>query len=407
LEFTLFASLLGGVGAAEIAAGNVRLRSLLAIIVAVGAALVVTAVAVMSSGRLSAGANLPLRNPAFFVPVWTFVAASVVIVLFGRAPRAPVMAVLLAICTLADVSTFAWYQSWRSPVTPAMLEPSPAAISVRARLAAGHQRVFSVAGGMTLAGVPPNLNLVWGLPAAGGYVQMLLTAPGIFLQLLPQGTISAALLANGNDQSLDLAAIRYIVAPAASARGIVAQRPGWKLVEPDARGDAIIENTRAQPRVRIVHRVIARAADATLDMIRQGLLDPREAAIPPGDGTLDTPSDGADSAVITDLDADDMRVNVACRNACFLATSDNYNSMWVATIDGTGVPLRLTDYTLRGVFVPPGKHVVAFAYRPWSIALGGAVTVLSLIAMLALVVAPSISARASWNGSDPAAEPGG
>jgi uncharacterized membrane protein YfhO len=60
--------------------------------------------------------------------------------------------------------------------------------------------------------------------------------------------------------------------------------------------------------------------------------------------------------------------------------------MWHATLDGSAVPLRLTDYTLRGVAIPPGRHTVAFTYRPWIVALGGAISLAALAIVVVLLV---------------------
>ncbi len=388
-EFTLFASLLGGIGAAEIARGTVQPRQIHIAVALIGVALAGAVLDALHSGVLSGPAADAINNPAFVVPIVVFVIASIVIVAYPRLSSARLAAALVIVCTVADLSTFAWFEYWRTPVSEAVLQPAPATLMLHDRLERTHQRMFSVAGATTLEGIPPNLSLVWGVPAAGGYVQLLLTSPGIFLQLFPQGTIAPALLANGADRSLDLAAVRYAVIAPGDAAGFMAARPAWRLLQQSEIG-TILENTHAEPRARIVHRVEQVPVDQALQAIRQGALDTNAIALIPSGGTLATQPDPADAAIITALHSDDMQLNVTCRTPCFLVTSDNYNSMWRASIDGARVPLLLTDYTLRGVFVPAGTHTVAFTYRPWIIWLGAAITLVCacVIGALALLRRP-------------------
>ena len=391
LEFTLFASILGGVGAAELARGSVSARRIRVALVAIGVALVAAAAGAMHSGILTGAAADPLRNAALFVPAIAFVVTAVLITSYKRIPSPRLALTILALCTIADLSSFAWFAYWRSPVNESMMQPPPAAVALRAQLAQTHQRIFSVAGATT-DGIPPNLSLVWGVPAAGGYVQLLLTSPGIFLQLFPQGTMTPALLLDGADRSLDLAAIRYVVIPPDQAMAFEAARPSWRLFERSEVG-TILENPNAAPRVRILHRVVAMSPDDALQAIRHGSLDTKTVATIQRAGALDTPADPSDATAITNLDADDMRVEVTCRTRCFLETSDNYNSMWTASVDGIRTPLLPADYTLRGIFIDAGTHVAAFAYRPWITILGGAVSLISALIMVGLLVVSARSGR--------------
>lgn len=54
----------------------------------------------------------------------------------------------------------------------------------------------------------------------------------------------------------------------------------------------------------------------------------------------------------------------------FLVLSEIYYDGWEAHLDGRPTKIYRTDYTLRGVVVPPGEHRVEFVYRPRSIRLG-------------------------------------
>jgi len=399
LEFTLLTAVLGGIGAAELARGAVSWRALGAALALSALAFAATLAEALCCGARSGAANDVVRNAALFVPIVVFALGVVVLVAMRVQPSSRLAAAAVVTATVLDLASFAWFQYWRTPVTPEQLRPPAGVEALRTVLDASHQRVFSVAGSETLGvGIPPNLSLVWGVPSAGGAVSLLLTAPGIFLQLLPQGTMAPSLLADGTDRSLDLAAIRYVVLVSrAQVAPLLAAHPGWRLLADGALGP-IIENTRAEARARIVHRVVVMPPDAALQAIRSGALDTHAIALAQSGDPLDTPDDPSDGATIVALDADDMRVRVTCRTACFLVTSDTYSGMWHAAVDGVRVPLRLTDYTLRGVAVPAGTHEVAFTYRPWILALGGGVSLLAAGVILALLVISCRSANSRVHG---------
>jgi uncharacterized membrane protein YfhO len=69
-----------------------------------------------------------------------------------------------------------------------------------------------------------------------------------------------------------------------------------------------------------------------------------------------------------------------------LVLTDLYTKDWLAQLDGDPVKLYRANYAYRAVFVPAGRHRVAFAYSPRSFSMGAGLTVLGLIAAVLLVV---------------------
>jgi hypothetical protein len=59
---------------------------------------------------------------------------------------------------------------------------------------------------------------------------------------------------------------------------------------------------------------------------------------------------------------------------------------WHAFVDGKATPILSADYLFQAIVVPAGKHVVEFRYEPASVAVGGVVSVVSLIAMLGVAI---------------------
>ncbi len=67
----------------------------------------------------------------------------------------------------------------------------------------------------------------------------------------------------------------------------------------------------------------------------------------------------------------------------FLVLSDTYRPGWLALVDGAKAPLLRAQTAFRAVRVPAGKHRVLFLYRPASVRLGAAVSVLALAVLVA------------------------
>ncbi|MGH9840879.1 MAG: YfhO family protein, partial [Blastocatellia bacterium] len=63
----------------------------------------------------------------------------------------------------------------------------------------------------------------------------------------------------------------------------------------------------------------------------------------------------------------------------FLVLSETYYDGWEARIDGQPAKIYRTDYTLRGVAVPAGRHGIEFVYRPRTLRLGAMGAALGLI----------------------------
>ena len=85
-----------------------------------------------------------------------------------------------------------------------------------------------------------------------------------------------------------------------------------------------------------------------------------------------------------------ITVQVRSEEAAFLVLADAYYPGWTATIDDAPTLVYATNDLLRGVAVPPGEHIVTFAFTPsgWRNGLwlsgAGALILLLLSALLLL-----------------------
>ncbi len=83
-----------------------------------------------------------------------------------------------------------------------------------------------------------------------------------------------------------------------------------------------------------------------------------------------------------------IRIDVAAEGPepAFLAVNQTWDSGWQATVDGRPRPLLLTDLSLSGLVVPPGRHEVVLRYEDPAVTAGLALGAASLIACAALAL---------------------
>jgi uncharacterized membrane protein YhdT len=77
-------------------------------------------------------------------------------------------------------------------------------------------------------------------------------------------------------------------------------------------------------------------------------------------------------------------INVTASGRAFLVASITGHRYWSATIDGLPTPLVATNLAFQGLVVPAGAHTIEMRYRNPLIAAGGAISLLTLIALSAM-----------------------
>jgi hypothetical protein len=81
-----------------------------------------------------------------------------------------------------------------------------------------------------------------------------------------------------------------------------------------------------------------------------------------------------------------VTVKTCADDDAFLVLGDAYYPGWRAHVDGQPARIYRTDSVLRGVFVAPGTHVVEFVFQPRSFVFGLAVTALSALGLLTIML---------------------
>ncbi len=88
-----------------------------------------------------------------------------------------------------------------------------------------------------------------------------------------------------------------------------------------------------------------------------------------------------------------QKLEVEASGPALLVVSDNYYPAWHATVDGESVPVVRANYLMRAVPVPAGNHEVEFVYRSALFRASVWTSLVSILAVVALIGTTRFSAR--------------
>jgi len=232
---------------------------------------------------------------------------------------------------------------------------------------------------------------------------------------------------NGNIPTVqlawDLMNTKYIVFNQPLAAGL---KP---VFQSQQTGQTVWLNESAMPRAWFVNRVEKAEPRAILEKIRDGAFDPREVAYvaevpattidPVGYVASAQPAvrDSADTTAapaapagslgsgvisITRYEPHHIEIDVAATGNNFLVLSEiHYPPGWRATIDGKHADIIQTNYLLRGLVVPQGRHKIEMHYALDSINTGKWVSLGMNLVAFGMVVAGAMTERRRPEEADP------
>ena len=157
----------------------------------------------------------------------------------------------------------------------------------------------------------------------------------------------------------------------------------------------VYRNDRALPRVWLVGDVKVVSAEEALKMITgEGSIefDPRKTALIEADRKstpfLSQLSNGKAppdaSAKISSYMPNKLKIETSADQSSFLVVSEINYPGWVALVDGKEEPIFQTDYLLRGVALPAGKHTIEMRYTAPAFWKGLYVSLLTLSILVGL-----------------------
>ncbi len=213
-----------------------------------------------------------------------------------------------------------------------------------------------------------------GLASLGGYHAAKLALADSMLTALPKG----------GTELLSRFAVRYIVSQGAINGGSDFQ----PAAEPGSTEEAVYENLRALPRLRLVDRFVTEDPALSRQRLMTGKAEPGVTML---DRTPDFPTAGPESgAPGRILESDFGLDSVSCRasldrSALLLLADMNYPG-WGVSVDGEPAELLVADGFHRAVALPAGEHEVRFEFVPSGSGALGVLRVVAFTIMALLII---------------------
>jgi hypothetical protein len=160
----------------------------------------------------------------------------------------------------------------------------------------------------------------------------------------------------------------------------------------------VYENRRALPRAWLATQTKTLNEAAMLSVIREGRFadgskwDPATTALVESPLAGAAPAGNGGTAQITRYEPNQIDLVTKSDAASVLVLSENHYPGWRAYVDGQFVDTLRVDYNLRGVALGPGDHSVQFVYRPKSVLIGIAISIMTLLMLIACSL-PVVKAR--------------
>lgn len=120
-------------------------------------------------------------------------------------------------------------------------------------------------------------------------------------------------------------------------------------------------------------------------------------------GNAPPASERSGSVAVRSDTGDEIELSTRSGGAGYVVVADALRDGWHATVDGNAATLHEADHALAAVFVPAGTHRVRLSYRPRGILVGGAVSTVSLLALLGMWLVRSPRARSRDRKETPSA----
>ncbi len=195
--------------------------------------------------------------------------------------------------------------------------------------------------------------------------------------------LGAALSGGDAGALLGLVDVRHVVTPfPAALEGTRLERRA---------GDVLLYALdRPLGRVFFPREAVVVDDDAAFGALAGRGFDPEvRALVAPGAGALPPPRAGKGFAVarVARDEPESFAVETATSEASLLVVTRSWDAGWEARLDGASVPIRRCDLALMAVAVPAGEHRLDLAYRPAAWRAGVAVSGVSLLVLVGLVLA--------------------
>ena len=179
-----------------------------------------------------------------------------------------------------------------------------------------------------------------------------------------------------NSRVLDLYGVRYWV-------GGHPPKDAGPLVYSDANGWKLWERPTALPRAWVAHHVVLATSEDEAEHLTMAPATGLRTTVVldravPAESCTDTAG-----VAFTAIDEQHLRLDATLACAGVLVLSDNWYPGWHATLDGKPAAVLRADTAIRAVAVPAGSHRVEMRYLPPGMAWAAALSILTLVVVLA------------------------
>ena len=145
-------------------------------------------------------------------------------------------------------------------------------------------------------------------------------------------------------------------------------------------------NTNAQPRLRLVSRTIIAQNNAdALKAVHHPDFNPANQVVLPAHAVSLDHSLGQNTIRYTNYAPHSQSIEVHSASPAYLVFSEVWYPGWSATLNGVSTTLLKANYAFRAVYIPTGKHTVTLEFAPTSFPYAPAISISTLVAVLALL----------------------
>jgi hypothetical protein len=218
-----------------------------------------------------------------------------------------------------------------------------------------------------------NRSAVYGLLNSEGYLANKLNVPREHQELL--------LRLGGQTTALNLFSTKYVL--------LRENQPPGALVPVFREGDVIVCENPA-PAARAFFMTHVRSVDdagEAISLMRNAAFDPRTTGLVCGTGrSLDEtypPVGDEERCAVAERRPGEVSIDVQCNVRRWLFIGSSFDSGWKAMLDGQPVNLYRTNACFMSLEVPPGRHSIRLAYTTPGLALGLAISAVTLIVLIA------------------------
>ena len=183
---------------------------------------------------------------------------------------------------------------------------------------------------------------------------------------------------------LNLLNVKYVISPKEFKAG------GYKIVRKSEKAN-IYENENFLARAFLADKtIVIKDEKKILEKMKSKEFEPEKEVIL--EEVLGSPSTSSgpleqhsSSVRILKYEPNYVEIKAETNAPRFLVLSDTYYPGWKASVDEKPGKIYRADYVLRAVYLEPGKHIVKFAYDPFSFKIGAIITSGTLVCCLVFV----------------------